>query len=82
MMLDKFIALSGPVVFTHHFGHEFLEGGLGCPTKLCLGLGLGRVAQEGLNFGWAEVAQVDGNDELVAVGGFPVAFFVTPSPSQ
>ena len=74
MMFDQFITLCGFEVFAHHFGHEFLKGSLGRPAQL--NLGLGRVAQQGFDFGGAEIAWVHGDDELVALGSFPVAFLV------
>lgn len=74
VVLDEFITLGGLKVFAQHLGGEFFEGGLGPPTEF--GLAFGRVAQQGLDFGWAEVAGIHGNDELVSLGGFPVAFLV------
>ena len=60
MFLDQFIPLGGLQVFAHHFCHQFIEGDFWCPAELLLGLG--RVAEQGFNFGGPEVARVDGND--------------------
>jgi len=33
VVLDKFVTLSELQVFAHHFGNEFVEGGLGRPAE-------------------------------------------------
>ncbi len=49
--LVEFVTLSRFEVFAHHFGHQFLEGGFGRQAQL----GLGRVTQQGFDFGGAEL---------------------------
>ena len=63
VLLDQFVSLGALEVFAHHLGDEFVEGDLGGPAELLFGLG--RVAQQGLDFGRAEVTRVNLDDEIV-----------------
>ena len=62
VFLDQFIPLGGLQIFSHHFCYQFIEGDFGYPAELLFGLG--GVAEQGFDFGGAEVARVDGNDAL------------------
>ena len=63
VFLHQLVALGALQVFAHHFGDEFVEGDLGCPAQFLFGLA--RVAQQGLDFGRAEVTRVNLDDEIV-----------------
>ncbi len=67
VLLDEFVAFGALEVFTDHFGDEFVEGGLRRPAKLFFGFG--RVAKQGFNFGGAEVARVDFDDDFAVLVG-------------
>ena len=60
MLLDQFVALGALQVFAHHFGDQFVEADLRRPAEFVLGLA--GVAEQGFDFGGAEVARVDGDD--------------------
>ena len=60
VLLHQFVAFGGLQVLAHHLGHQFVEADLRRPAQLVLGLA--GVAQQGLDFGGAEVARVDGDD--------------------
>lgn len=60
VFLYRFVTLCALQIFAHHLGDEFVEGGGRLPTQL--GVCLGWVAQQGLDFGGAKVAWVGLND--------------------
>ena len=57
-------------VMGHHLFAHLSGGNFGYPAKLSLGLG--RVAQQSVDFGWAEVMRVDFDHRLVV----PVAHLI------
>jgi hypothetical protein len=93
VLLHQFVALGGLQVLAHHFGDQFVERDLGRPAEFFFGLA--GVAQQGFDFGGAEVAGVDCDDALACRSGvrvslksrrgrrsygFEVAFFVDALP--
>ena len=58
VLLHRFVAFGSLGIFLDHFGHEFVEADLWDSAQL----GLGRVVQQGFDFGGTEVARVDGDD--------------------
>jgi hypothetical protein len=69
MLLHQFVALGGLQVLAHHFGDQFVEADLRRPAELvawpCW------VAQQGFDFGGAEVARVDGDDAFAPLSPPP-----------
>jgi hypothetical protein len=57
---DQRIALRFGEVGGHHLGHKIVEGNFGYPAQFRSGFG--GVAQEGFDFGRAEVFWVDAHD--------------------
>ena len=80
LSLAEGIAFGFLEILAHHLFDQFLEADARHPAELfaCLG----RVAEQGFDFGGAEVARVDG-DPADAGGGI-IAFFVDalPVPAQ
>ena len=68
VFLDQLITLGGFEVFAHHFGDQFVEGDLRGPAEF--GLGLGGVAEQGFDFGGAEVAGATATMGLSGCPGF------------
>lgn len=73
MLLHQLIALGGLQVLAHHLGHQFVERDLRRPAELVLGFA--GVAEQGFDFGGAEVAGVDGDDQPSCWGGALAAIF-------
>ena len=69
MFLHQFVALGGLEVLAHHLADQLVEADPWRPAEL--GLGLAWVAQQGFDFGGAEVARVDGNDALAPLSPSP-----------
>lgn len=59
----QLVALGDCEVFADHLGDQFLEGDLGGPAEFFLGLA--GVAQQGFDFGGAEIPIVNGDDRGV-----------------
>ena len=62
MPLDQLVAASTLQVGADHLDHHLLEGGLRLPAEL--GLGLGRVAEQGLDLRRPEIPRIDAHDYL------------------
>lgn len=59
----KGVALGGFRVFAHHFSHQFFERDFGGPAE-CFPC-FASIAQQGFDFGEAEVSGIDGDDDFV-----------------
>src|SRR3954469_15704591 len=62
---NKSIALCSFKIGSNHLVDKLVEARSGCPTKLTMRLG--RIAQESFNLGRAEVARIDGDDDVAVV---------------
>src|SRR4051794_24203215 len=62
--LDEFVAFGGLEVFSYHFRDQRLERYPGLPAQLAARFA--RVAEQRIDFRWAEVARIDAHDSLSA----------------
>ena len=65
MLLAELIASGDFEVTSDHFGDEFFESGFRAPAELIESLG--RIAEQGFDFGGPEIARVDFNDRLAGL---------------
>eukprot|EP01022_Parablepharisma_sp_SALTPOND_P036279 TRINITY_DN9838_c0_g1_i1.p1 TRINITY_DN9838_c0_g1~~TRINITY_DN9838_c0_g1_i1.p1 ORF type:complete len:1069 (-),score=237.17 TRINITY_DN9838_c0_g1_i1:780-3986(-) len=79
VLLDQFVALCRLQVFAHHFAHQVGEGGRRRPAQFFLGLG--GVAQQGLDLRRTEVARIHG-DTADALFVITLFFHAVAFPAQ
>ena len=65
MRFQQGVALGGFQVLAHHLGTHLLHGDLWHPAQLLLGLG--RIAQQRLNFGRTEIARIDSHHHVARI---------------